>query len=213
MDFESDKLLEKALKELNYEISTDIIRKKIELNMDNQNRTLKITATYNNPQIAYDMANKLLELYIKEKSLDFTNAYDNLINKLDSQIADIKKSIDDLSFEAEDYVININKKLYEELEKSDYSGNFFGINYVSPQIQSKLNFNYNLYNTMEDIRQNIKLNKDFSINRIEVLKKRSLSNVPYNVNYKRYILITLFLAFFIGLVVLFIANFMKNNKI
>lgn len=209
LDLEDDKIIQGLINEFTYTQSINDIRNKIDITVDGPSRTLKVAVKDNNPQNSYDIANYLLSIYLDKKNIEFSDAYNNMLVKIDSGLNDLQKDIGEISVEAEQYVIDLNKQIYKDAEQG---GNFKGIDFISPELQSRLNFDYYLYNNLHEIKYSLISNKDYSVNRVEVLKNPSISDEPSNINYFRYLIITVFLAIFIGLVTLFIVNFIKNDK-
>jgi capsular polysaccharide biosynthesis protein len=209
LDLGDDKIIQGLINEFTYIQSINGIRNKIDIIVDGPSRTLKVAVRDNNSQNSYDIANYLLQVYLDKKNIEFSDAYTNMLAKVDSGLNELQKDIDAISVEAEQYVIDLNKQIYNDEEQGT---NFKGTDFVSPELQSRLNFDYYLYNKLHEIKYNLISNKEYLTNRIEVLKNPAKSDEPSNKNYFNYLAITVFLAIFIGLVTLFIVNFIKNDK-
>ena len=214
LNLQSEEVLDEVVKKLDFEINKDELKNSISFINDSIN-TIEIKVLNKNPQKAFIIINVLIEIYKQKKDLEFNQAYVNIYNNIIKQINKINDELKKLAEITDTNVIKNNKKIYEELKKSNYSGSFSGINYISPDIQSQLNFKYQIYNKLEEIKLALEQNKDFSINRIIIIREPNVASEPNNINYPnymRYIFITLVTAIFMAVVVCLIANYAKNSK-
>lgn len=214
LNLQSEEVLDEVVKKLDFEINKDELKNSISFINDSIN-TIEIKVLNKNPQKAFIIINVLIEIYKQKKDLEFNQAYANIYNNIIKQINKINDELKKLAEITDTNVIKNNKKIYEELKKSNYSGSFSGINYISPDIQSQLNFKYQIYNKLEEIKFVLEQNKDFSIDRIIIISEPNVASEPNNINYPsymRYIFITLVTAIFMATVVCLIANYAKNSK-
>jgi len=217
LNLQSEEVLSEVVKKLDFETNKDELKNSISFRNDsidsiNTINTIEIKVLNKNPQKAFIIINVLIEIYKQKKDLEFNQAYVNIYNNIIKQINKINDDLKKLAEITDANVIKNNKKIYEELKKSNYSGSFSGINYISPDIQSQLNFKYQIYNKLEEIKLVLEQNKDFSINRIIIISEPNVASKPNNINYMRYIFITLVTAIFMSTVVCLIANYAKNSK-
>lgn len=132
---------------------------------------------------------------------------------MEERIANSQKEVEKLSIEAEQYLIDINLKIMEELEDKNSNVYFTGINYIPPVLPRKLSSAYTIYDDLEKISYILSENKNFFTSKIEVITYPEIPAEPAETNYRRNILVSIFLAIILGVVVVFVANyFVSLNK-
>jgi len=197
---------------LDYNIDKDDLGKAINVSIDEEKEILTLTIVYNNPEVAYKINKILLDVYKEEKNSEFNKTYDRLLQKIEARIIDTQEQLDELSNKAEEYIIDFNVKLLNEIEKSGSDIPFSGVNYTSPEIAGKLNHSLTVYNDLEKINCILTENKELFVNKIEIIENPEISDVVDEANYIRNVLITIFLALIVGLMMVFVANYFASPK-
>jgi len=204
--------LNDVTKALNYDIDRNDLYKAINISIDKEKEILMLTTVYSDPEIAYRINKTLLDVYTEEKNSEFSKTYDKLIQKIETKLASIQEEIDELSIEAEEYMIDFNFKIINKLEKSGSNMYFSGVNYVPPIILNKLNSKYLIYNDLEKINSNLLENKEFFVNKVEILESPEISDNPTDTSYKRNVIVSLFTAIIVGFMVVFAVNYFASSK-
>jgi len=207
IELKLSEILNEVTKALNYDIDKNDLDKAINISIDEEKEILILTATYSDPEIAYKINKTLLDVYKKEKNLEFNEIYDRLLQKIEAKLADTQGQLDELSNLAEEYIIGFNVKLLNEIEKLGSGIPFSGANYTSPEIAGKLNHSLTVYNDLEKINYILKENKELFVNKIEIIENPEILDVVAETNYIRNVLITIFLAVIVGFVVVFLGNY------
>jgi len=204
--------LDKVTKALNYDIDGNDLDKAINISIDEEKEILIITTVYSDPEIAYKMNETLLDVYEKEKNSEFNEVYDKLLQKTEARLADTQEKIEELSGKAEEYIIDFNAKLLKEIGKSAYDAPLVVTTYISPEISGELNYALAVYNDLENINYILKENRELFVDKIEVIEGPELSDAGASANYGRNVLISIFLALIVGVMMVFVANYLASSK-
>ena len=199
-------------KALDYDIDKDDLSKAINISIDKEKEVLMVTTVYSDPEIAYRINKTLLDVYKSKKNLEFNETYNKLVQKIETKFASIQEEVDKLSTEAEECMIDFNFKIINKLEKSGSNMYFSGVNYIPPVILNKLNSKYLVYNDLEKINSNLLENKEFIIDKVEILEKPEIPIVVVDSNYKRNVIVSLFTAIIVGFMVVFAVNYFASSK-
>jgi len=204
--------LNDIIRVLDYDIDKNDLDKAINVSIDKDKEILIITTVYNDAEVTYKINKTLLDVYKREKNLEFNEAYDRLLQKIEAGLIDTQKEIEELSGRAEEYIIGFNVKLLNEIEKSGSDIPFLGANYTSPEIAGKLNYTLTVYNDLEKINYILIENKELFVNKIEIIENPEISDVVAETNYIRNVLITIFLAVIVGFMMVFIVNYLDSLR-
>ena len=86
------------------------------------------------------------------------------------------------------------------------------ISFIDPILAKNIETKYEEFNVLKNTKQNLVNNKDFFINRIEIIQNPEMSSIQDNSNYLRNILLSLIAAILIGIIVSFVVNYFKSFK-
>ena len=209
-EIRSESVIKELNKSLGLKLSNNELLKLIRADVvivANEESRLVLTTYFNDTETAKKINEKLIDIYITEKTSEFNITYNELLLKIEKQISDDQLEIQKLSKEAEDYIYNTNKKLLEDISKSTSSDkiiNFSSSSFIPPELQNKINVITGEYNTLLSIKKNLTENKSIYIDRISI---QNLSDVDKNSYILRDILISFFVSLFAGIIMAYIVNF------
>ncbi len=210
----SDEIITKTEKYLddNYGINIDGLRDTFTITVDNTNRDITISATYNKPETSIKIADSLLNVYIMAKQDHFEGLYTSFLNKLVNRVDDDFNELERLNseknkYEAEYYMINT--KPAEERNVDLISEVLSKAESFSSQINT-LNKNYQL---LKKVKENLENNKEFFINKIDITRELETSNIVSNrIGIKRNIAYSGLLGLLIAFIITFIASISYYSK-
>lgn len=213
IELKSATYIDKVSKYIGSNISKNDLNKAINITVDEKNQLITITTKYNNPNISYKINKFLVDEYIKDKNLAFTKTYKELLEKIDKSIKNTKEEIEKISKQAGQSLIEFNLKLMRELQNQQEGNIYFGgVNYVSPILARMLDSKYSLLKELEKIKNVLLENEKFYTNQIELIENPEMPVEPAETNYKRNIIISLFLAIILGFGVVFVVDYFVNLK-
>jgi len=212
VDLKSTAIREKVIKYLGSDISKNELDKAINISLDENKQIIAITTKHFDPEVSYNINKLMVDIYVDEKTTELTETYQELLERVEEKIINSQKEVEKLSIEAEQYLININLKIMEELEDKNSNVYFTGINYISPVLLRKLSSAYTISDDLEKISYILSENKNFFTSKIEVVTYPKTPADPAETNYGRNILVSLFLAIIMGFVVVFLANYFLSLK-
>jgi len=183
-ELESDSFLEELSHSLDYDINKEQLKRIIVIERDTKNRTLSVNTVYDDIEITYEVNRELFELYNSRNKEELVKAYESLLEKIDLKGAEILGEIENLSAEVEEN---------ELVEKELNSKNAF-------------------YNNLSEARTILIENKEYFVNRLELVKKPEEQDVTEYVSRKRYFIFSFFAAIAIGTIMVFSVNFLQSLK-
>jgi uncharacterized protein involved in exopolysaccharide biosynthesis len=179
---ESDEILDGVLKKLNLNITKDNLNKAIDIFTDRDNKSLEVDVDYSDPNTSYQINYELINIFIENKKEDNLKIIEGLNLKINSSIDEIKGKID-------------------ALDSSDQNSLNFKTDFNSLSA---------ILTDLEEIKYNLEQNKNFLINRVEILQEPKLPEKPFNTEYIKNILIIIFAAFIVGIIAVFMPNIFKQ---
>ncbi len=212
IEMESDEVLEELAGNLSFNISKGKLLNAIHTSINGQRGILTLNVNYTDPESAYEINKKLLDVYKAKKTLELSGAYNILVQKVEKRLVDIQKEINKLSSEAEEYVIDFNLALLEDIKEENPNINFLGIDYIPPDLSIKLDYLSLTYSDLEKIRYSLTEDKELFTNEIEVVEDPEILDIRADKNYKLSALISLFVAMISGIIIVFIVNYFLSFK-
>jgi capsular polysaccharide biosynthesis protein len=186
-ELNSEYVISNTVKALQNKIDAQQLIKSINAILDRWTGILTITTYSKTPDLAFAINKNILEYFIEFKKMQIEKSYNIALEKVDGEIASTGKSLAVLQNSADE-----NNKGLIALEET--------------------NREFKKYNNLIVIKENLLGNKDFYIDRIEVIDSPEISNVRNESNYLRNILFSLMAAVSIGIIIVFIVNYFKTPK-
>jgi capsular polysaccharide biosynthesis protein len=186
-ELNSEYVISNTVKALQNKIDAQQLIKSINAILDRWTGILTITTYSKTPDLAFAINKNILEYFIEFKKMQIEKSYNIALEKVDGEIASTGKSLAVLQDSADE-----NNKGLIALEET--------------------NREFKKYNNLIVIKENLLGNKDFYIDRIEVIDSPEISNVRNESNYLRNILFSLMAAVSIGIIIVFIVNYFKTPK-
>ncbi|MBC7334554.1 MAG: hypothetical protein H5T85_08950 [Actinobacteria bacterium] len=212
-ELKSTALIDKVIKSMGSEISKNDLDKAINVSVDEKNQIITVTTKTSDPLLSYKINKFLVDAYVGEKTSKLTEAYQELLKRVEETIADTSEEIEKLSTQTEQNLIDTNLKIIKELEDRETGNVYFaGINYISPFLLEELKSKCAVRDDLEKIKFILLENEKFFTEKIEILTYPEVPVEPTETNYRRNILISLFLAIILGCGVVFVANYFISLK-
>lgn len=181
---ESNEILGAVLSKLNLGIDRADLNKAIDIFLDRDNNSLEIIVYYSDSNTSYQISNELVSIFIDYKKVDNLKIIEELDLKINSRIDEIEEKIN-------------------TLDVSDQN---------SLEIEAKFNSLNAILVDLGEIKYNLEQNKDFLINRVEILKQPELPGEPFNTEYIKNILIIIFTALVVGVIAVFMPEVFKRPE-
>ena len=121
---------------------------------------------------------------------------------IDYKKVDNLKIIEELDLKINSRIDEIEEKI-NTLDVSDQN---------SLEIEAKFNSLNAILVDLGEIKYNLEQNKDFLINRVEILKQPELPGEPFNTEYIKNILIIIFTALVVGVIAVFMPEVFKRPE-
>ena len=183
-EIKSEIFLEEVSKKIDSDITKDYLYRNTHMTLDKINKTIKIDVVYEDPVKAQQINSTLINTFVDNKKSDNLQAIEELIIKTDDRIAAKQKEIDELS-------------------EGDYT---------QLEFESKFNSLNMILSNLEEIKYNLESNKEIFAIKIEITQNPNIPGDPFNTDYIRNILITIFVAVVIGLIVVFFPGIFTSTK-
>jgi len=209
-ELKSDSVLSEIIEKANLEITPYNLYRSIDIYIDRSLGSMTITVYLKSKELSYQTNKVLLETYINSKRSILEDAYSDLLSKLESRLEGLDSELENLSAQAQESAVEFGIMWYGELEK--FGLEKIEISFVDPVLERNIETKYEEYKVLDNIRQNLTDNKDFFINRIEVIQSPKMSGIQDNSNYLRNILLSLAAAILAGIIVSFVVNYFKSRK-
>lgn len=205
----SDKVIDDAYEKLKGSPSKDILKKAIIANKSFDGTQLNISISYKNKDDTKKIADAILSSFVENRKKDFEDSYNGLLKKTCDKITNLENEVSSLLGMAEDYSLEFNKKIIDELkDANDGSINFYVSDYIPPDIKVKLDVDNDQLVNLKDIKSNLEEYKNLYIDRI-VLNVGS--ETVANINLLKNIALSLAAGVIFGLIFAFAANYFKSN--
>ena len=209
-ELKSDIILNEIIKKANLNISASALSRSINTNTDRSSGIETITTYLKTKESAYQVNKILLETYVNSKKTTLEAAYSDLLNKLDSRLMEVNNELESLSAQSRQSAVEFSIEWYGELEK--FNLDKIEISFIDPVLAKNIETKYEEFNVLKNTKQNLVNNKDFFINRIEIIQNPEMSGIQDNSNYLRNILLSLIAAIIIGIIVSFVVNYFKSFR-
>lgn len=202
--------LNEIIKKANLKISPSVLLRSININIDKYSGIVTITTYSKTKESAYQVNKILLETYINSKKTMLEVAYSDLFSKIDLRLKEVNTDLEGLSVQARQSALEFSIKWYDELEK--FGLGKIDISFIDPILEQNIETKYEEFNVLKNTKQNLVNDKDFFINRIEIIQNPEMSGIQDNSNYLRNILLSLVAAIIIGIIVSFLFNYFKSSR-
>ena len=183
-EIKSEIFLEEVSKKIDSGITKDYLYRNTHMTLDKINKTIKIDVVYEDPVKAQQINSTLINTFVDNKKSDNLQAIEELIIKADDRIAAKQKEI-------------------AELSSSDYT---------QLEFESKFSSLNMILSNLEEIKYNLESNKEIFAIKIGITQNPNIPGDPFNTDYIRNILITLFVAVTVGLIVVFFPGIFTSVK-
>jgi len=174
-EIKSEIFLEEVSKKIDSNVTKDYLYRNTHMTLDKINKTIKIDVIYEDPAKAQQINSTLINTFVDNKKSDNLQIIEELILKTDGRIAAKQKEINELS-------------------DNDYT---------QLEFESKFNSLNMILSNLEEIKYNLESNKEIFAIKIEIMQNPNIPGDPFNTDYIRNILITIFVAVTVGLIVVF----------
>ena len=205
----SDKVIDTAYEKLGGVLNKNILKKSIVINKSLDGTQLNISISYKNKSDTKRIADAILGSFTENKKNDFEAAYNDLLKKTDNNINNLNSEVTSLMSQADDYSLEFNKKIVNELKTINNNQiNFYVSDYIPPDIKVKLNAANDQLTNLKDIKNNLNEYKNLYIDRI-VLSTNN--EVIANINILKNLILSLAAGIIFGLMFAFAVNYFKSN--
>jgi len=213
LELESESLLNNVsneLNELNMNLDVNNLKRLIRVEVTHDENYLYVSTFYSDPEGVVKINNVLLDTYFLMKEKEFEKVYNELLDRVNPEVYTLEEKLSQLSDEAENYVLEFNKQLIRELkEKEQYNIEFTATDFITPELENKINDTTKKYNSLKNIRDNMINNKDLYTQRFKI---NSGPEVQENLNYFRNILLSIAAAAAVGIIAVYFVGFIINVK-
>ena len=205
----SDKVIDTSYEKLGGLLNKDILKKSIIASKSLDGTQLNISISYKNKNDTKKIADAILGSFIENKKNDFEASYNDLLRKTDDKINNLNSEVASLLSQADDYSLEFNKKIVNELKAINNNQiNFYVSDYIPSDIKVKLDVGNDQLTNLEDIKGNLKEYKNLYINRIVL---NTNNEVIANISILKNLMLSLAAAVIFGLIFAFAANYFKSN--
>lgn len=151
----------------------------------------------------------MLSSFTENKKNDFETSYNDLLKKTNDKISNLNNEVSSLMNQADDYSLEFNKKIVEELKNINNSQiNFYVSDYIPPDIKVKLDADNDQLTNLKDIKSNLEEYKNLYVNRMVL---NTNNEIIANINILKNIILSLAAGIIFGLIFAFAANYFKLN--
>ncbi|MCL4385350.1 MAG: Wzz/FepE/Etk N-terminal domain-containing protein, partial [Cyanobacteria bacterium] len=212
-ELKSDAVLNEAVRKLNNVVSKDELNKAIETYVDPNQHLLFLKIHSKDSNLAYQMDKALIEVYKNIKKSDLEKNYNDILSKIDIRLDEINKDLENLSLKSDEFVKNYNMEFLKELDKLKLSNiSFSGINYITPGLDKQIQADYSDYINLSGTKIDLTSNKDYFIDRINIINEPQPYNVQSDTNYLRNTILSIAAAIILGIIAVFLANYFRPVK-
>ena len=205
----SDKVIDASYEKLGGLLNKGILKKSIIASKSLDGTQLNISISYKNKNDTKKIADAILGSFIENKKKDFEVSYNDLLKKTEDKITNLNSEVASLLSQADDYSIEFNKKIVNELKAINNNQiNFYVSDYIPPDIKVKLDADNGQLTNLEDIKGNLKEYKNLYINRIVL---NTNNEIIANINILKNLILSLAAGIIFGLIFAFAANYFKSN--
>jgi uncharacterized protein involved in exopolysaccharide biosynthesis len=183
-ELKSDSFLEELSNKLDYDISKERLKEIILTEVKEKVGPLTLSAVYKDENIVFGITKNAIELIDSKAEQRLSEAYQVLIGELDTKESALLAEINKLS---------------------DEQG-------LSQTEKRKLNSKIDFYENTKHIKEILAGNKDFFVNRVKLVKSLEEGDVEVYVARKRFIVFSLFAAIAIGLIMVYVVNFLQSFR-
>ena len=189
-EIKSDLFLDSISKELSFNISKEDLKNATYTRLEG-GVNLTIAVVYSDQNQIYEINKTIFDQYLDNKNSEISDAYNNFLGDIGKKIYGVRAELDKLKTESVSNQEFTNSEI-ESLNKT--------------------------YETLSDIKSLLVDNKEFFLKRIEIINKPDLGSVYKYYDKKRDLIFSFFLAIALGLLVVFLFNYIqsvriiKNNK-
>ena len=209
-EFKTNDILSTVIENTGINLSKEELTKSIDVRIDRRLATVTITTYAEDPKLAYEMNEILLNEYINNKRQSLEEVYSSFQDTLDVKIAEVEDELDVLSDEAEQSAVDFMTRWQDRL--SNLNLDDLEIGFFDPIIAMNIEEKYNDYAFLLNSSDVMEDNKELFTDRIEVLETPEIHNVQDYSNYFRNILLSIATAIVFSIVVAFIINHFKSPK-
>ena len=205
----SDKVIDTAYEKLGGLLNKDILKKSIITSKSLDGTQLNISISYKNKNDTKKIAGAILSSFTENKKNDFETSYNDLLRKTDDKINNLNSEVSSLISQAEDYSLEFNKKIVNELKTINNNQiNFYVSDFIPPDIKVKLDADNDQLANLKDIQSNLEEYKNLYVNRMVL---NTNNEIIANINILKNIILSLAAGIIFGLIFAFAVNYFKSN--
>jgi len=210
LEINSEKFLNDVIYNLDMDISLGHLKRLVLTEYGGNENFFTINTFYRNPEDAKKINEIIIDTYTNQKEKSFRKVYDGLIGKVEEEIFTLEEDLSELSLKAEEYAINFNRELIENLNvEGNITIELKSTEFLPPELENEINEVTGRYNYLRNILDNLVNNEKLYTNSIEVA---SATRVDENFTYFRNILLSIAAALVLGIIFIYIVDFIISIK-
>ena len=192
-------------------LDLDKIRRGININKVEETDDILISTTFNNPDSTLKINESLLSTYLDCKRIEFEEIYNTFLLKITDRVNEDWEDIENLTSEKgkndAEYRVEVSKPVDER--DADYIGErLANIDLFNREI-GILGADYKL---LLKVKNNLEANKEFFINRIEIIEEPYIDNVAMNASLQKNIVYSIITAALIAFILTFIIGIASYSR-
>ena len=208
-ELKSSEILEKVAED--QPLDLDKIRNGIDIIKVKETDDILISTTFNNPEGTIEINKSLLSTYLDYKRIEFEGIYDTFLLKITDRVNEDWEDIESLTSEKgkndAEYRVEVSKPVDER--DADYIGErLANIDLLNREI-GILDADYK---QLLKVKNNLEANKEFFINRIEIIEEPYIDNVVADVSLKRNMVYSIITAVLIAFILTFIIGIASYSR-
>lgn len=208
-ELRSSKILGKIVKDQVFDL--DKVKSEINIIKVEETDDILISTTFNNPEGTLKVNKSLLGTYLDYKRKEFEDIYNTFLLKISDRVNEDWKDIESLTSEKgkndAEYRIEASKPVDER--DADYIGErLANIDILNREI-GILDADYRL---LLKVKNNLEVNKEFFINRIEIVEEPYIDNITVNASFKKNAIYSVITAIIIAFILTFIIGIASYSR-
>ncbi len=205
----SDKVIDNAYQKLENLFSKDILRKTITAEKSLDSAQFNISISYKNKNDTKKINEAILSSFTENRAKDFEASYNDLSGKINDKINNLNAEVTSLMTQADDYSLEFNKRIVNELKTINSNQiNFYVSDYIPPDIKVKLDADNEQLTNLKDIKSNLEEYKNLYINRMVLNTNNEIID---NINILKNLILSLAAGLILSLIITFAVNYFKSN--
>lgn len=210
LEINSEEFLKDVISNLNIDMNLSHLERLLLTEFGGNESFFAVNTFYRNPEGAEKINKAVIETYTSLKEKSFKKIYGELIRKVEQEISILEKDLSELSLRAEEYALDFNKGLIENLTIEDNIViELKSTGFLTPELENEISRTSGRYNHLRDILDNLVNNERSYTGSIETMAE---TRIDKNFSYFRNILLSVILAFLVSIIFIYIIDFIISNK-